>query len=674
MSRSFAPQSRSSFSGGGGGGAGGNLSGRALRSTNQGTSSGSASLGRSLGNVPTNGGASSNNRSNFRPSTRDSLQIPSSGGTSSDRAAALRAQLGRGRDDGVNRAAWTEGLTNQGNRFGSNGNNIGNSGGNSNRRSLGQQGSSTLAQQFGNSSNDGSTRTAFQRGQFNGQGGNGRPTNDQVRNFLNLQNRGSDNPTTSVGDANRFGNGMQRGNGGTGDFTGSMQDRALRNRAGGAGDGDALGNRFDRGDGDPQGKGLGGGGGGNSTFRRGNGPGENNTDGPNIGNGGRGGNWRDGNREEGNRGDGELGRGRGENGPDGVGRDGDGRGDGRGGIGRNGDGRGGDGRGDWRDGNGSGRGDRNWRGGELGKGDHRDWSGGWKDGKRFDTARHIRDDWRGRSWNNRRDIPFSNNWWGGRNRWGFNRWNHWGYWSGFYGRPFLWWNWCSAPVLTNWCSFGWSTPYYWDYGPGEYIYCYNNVVYVNGRWFEPAPVYYQRTITLAQSAPEIAPEQAQQIEWLPLGVFAVSRDGVVDNNTLVQLAVTKDGVIGGTVLDKATGTTFDVEGTVDKQSQRAVWTYKDEAGRQVAMETSVYNLTQSEATAMVHYGPDDMKVVELVRLEEPKTDAATNGTTVAKPAATDLFAPSLEAAPADGTLPEPKPAPLPIPPSPESPPAGMDVK
>ena len=43
-------------------------------------------------------------------------------------------------------------------------------------------------------------------------------------------------------------------------------------------------------------------------------------------------------------------------------------------------------------------------------------------------------------------------------------------------------------------------------------------------------------------------------------MFAVSRDGVVDNNLVVQLAVTKDGVIGGTVLNQATGATFDVAG------------------------------------------------------------------------------------------------------------------
>jgi hypothetical protein len=145
----------------------------------------------------------------------------------------------------------------------------------------------------------------------------------------------------------------------------------------------------------------------------------------------------------------------------------------------------------------------------------------------------------------------------------------------------------------------------------------------------------------------------------------VSRDGVVDKNMLVQLAVTKDGVISGTVLNQATGATFDVAGSVDKQTQRAAWTYVDETGKKIAMETSVFNLTQSESTALLQKGPADMQVVELVRLEEPKADAdaaaaagAAAGETVAKPqAAGEVVKPDAPAAS------EPLPLPIPPPPS-----------
>jgi hypothetical protein len=64
--------------------------------------------------------------------------------------------------------------------------------------------------------------------------------------------------------------------------------------------------------------------------------------------------------------------------------------------------------------------------------------------------------------------------------------------------------------------------------------------------------------------------------------------------------------------------TYDVHGTVDKQTQRAVWTYTDDAGAKIVMETSVFNLTQPESTGLVHYGPDNIQVVEFVRLEQPE--------------------------------------------------------
>ena len=113
------------------------------------------------------------------------------------------------------------------------------------------------------------------------------------------------------------------------------------------------------------------------------------------------------------------------------------------------------------------------------------------------------------------------------------------------------------------------------------------------------------------------PVQAAQIDWLPLGVFAISRDGVADNNVLVQLAVTKDGVIGGTIFNQLTGASFPIQGMVDKQTQRAAWTYTDDMGAQIVMESSIFNLTQPAATGLIHYGPDNIQVMELVRLEDP---------------------------------------------------------
>jgi hypothetical protein len=187
--------------------------------------------------------------------------------------------------------------------------------------------------------------------------------------------------------------------------------------------------------------------------------------------------------------------------------------------------------------------------------------------------------------------------------------------------------------LTSWITYGWPTPYYWDYGPGEYIYYDDGGIYVNGRWFQPAPVYYDTTVRLIEQAPDLTPDEAAQVEWLPLGVFAVTEEGRDEANVLFQLAVTQDGALGGTATDPGTGVIYAIEGTVDKQSQRAVWSYTNAEGKRVVMETSIFNLTQPAATALVHHGPNDMHVIELVRLEAPdESTVAAEGELPAPPA------------------------------------------
>jgi hypothetical protein len=274
--------------------------------------------------------------------------------------------------------------------------------------------------------------------------------------------------------------------------------------------------------------------------------------------------------------------------------------------------------------------DRNyqvWRKGAIGDNrggdaDNRDWSGTWKNGDRFVAADQVRnhwkkggDNWKNGKWNDK-NMPFSKDWWHNHDHHD-GHWNHWNHFADHHYHPYHWWNWCSAPALSTWITFGWGAPCYWDYGPGEYIYCNNGVVFVNGVWFEPAPVFYRRTLLLAQQAPVFTPVQAAQVQWLPLGVFAIARDGVADNNVLVQLAVTPDGVIGGTMFNQLTGVSFPIQGMIDKATQRAAWTYTDDLGAQIVMESSIFNLTQPAATGLIHYGPDNIQVMELVRLEDP---------------------------------------------------------
>jgi len=176
--------------------------------------------------------------------------------------------------------------------------------------------------------------------------------------------------------------------------------------------------------------------------------------------------------------------------------------------------------------------------------DNRDWSGNWKNSDRFTTADRIRNDWRNRRNN---DFVFNDNWWNGKHR--GNYWNFWGDYGRRYRNPYYWWSWSTGPRLASWFVFGWPQPYYWDYGPGEYIYADNGAIYVNGRWYEPAPVFYQQTAQLIDQNPPLTAEEAAKLDWMPMGVFAVTPDGLNEPEVTVQLAATKDGRIGGTAFD-----------------------------------------------------------------------------------------------------------------------------
>jgi hypothetical protein len=175
--------------------------------------------------------------------------------------------------------------------------------------------------------------------------------------------------------------------------------------------------------------------------------------------------------------------------------------------------------------------------------------------------------------------------------------------------------------LYGWFDYGWNTPYYWDYGPGEYIYYDDGAIFVNNEYYQPAPVYYEDTVQVVERVPDWTDEEAAQKDWLPLGVFAVTREGEADASVLVQLAVTQEGVIGGTAYDQTSDAAFAIEGLVEKDTQRAVWSFTDASNRRVVMETSIFNLTQEEATGLVQYSPDNIHVIEMVRLEPPEQAA-----------------------------------------------------
>ena len=115
-------------------------------------------------------------------------------------------------------------------------------------------------------------------------------------------------------------------------------------------------------------------------------------------------------------------------------------------------------------------------------------------------------------------------------------------------------------------------------------------------------------------APEVAPDKA---EWMPLGVFALTPDGQAsgpDPTLFLQLAISKEGIIIGTLNNTATDKTQTIEGMADKTSQRCAWTVAGQT--RPIMETGISNLTEDTAPALVHFADGQTQQWLMVRLED----------------------------------------------------------
>lgn len=165
----------------------------------------------------------------------------------------------------------------------------------------------------------------------------------------------------------------------------------------------------------------------------------------------------------------------------------------------------------------------------------------------------------------------------------------------------------------------WAQPVYYDYGQGGNVVYNNNSVYINGDQVATSTEFAQSAAELATVAPPASEEEASKVEWLSLGTFTVSAgEKDVDPNRIVQLAVSKEGIISGTLYNTQTDKTQSVQGQVDKETQRVAFRIGE--SEDIVIESGLYNLTQDEAPLLVHFGPDKVENWLLVRLDDPAPD------------------------------------------------------
>lgn len=165
-------------------------------------------------------------------------------------------------------------------------------------------------------------------------------------------------------------------------------------------------------------------------------------------------------------------------------------------------------------------------------------------------------------------------------------------------------------------SFATAQPVYYGYGNGGNVYYENNTVYVDGQASGTPQEYAQQALSAVSAAP--AADQVSSEDWMPLGVFALSAEDVGDSQSMIELAVNKQGVLAGTYYNESTSVSRPLKGTIDQKTQRAVVGFADGKNSDVALETGIYNLTQDEAPGLLHQGAEQSTPVLLVRLKAPE--------------------------------------------------------
>lgn len=166
-------------------------------------------------------------------------------------------------------------------------------------------------------------------------------------------------------------------------------------------------------------------------------------------------------------------------------------------------------------------------------------------------------------------------------------------------------------ALGNWFDYGEDEqPMYYNYGTN--VVYQDNDVYVNGQDSGTAQQYYDQAQNLAATGAEADASSDEQ--WLPLGVFAMTKPDQSSANMDLQLAVNKAGVIRGNYTNTISQQTQPIYGSVDKKTQRACWTVGKNS--ETVMETGLDNLTKNEAPALIHFGADRTEQWMLVRIQQ----------------------------------------------------------
>jgi len=182
-----------------------------------------------------------------------------------------------------------------------------------------------------------------------------------------------------------------------------------------------------------------------------------------------------------------------------------------------------------------------------------------------------------------------------------------------------WWP-CTWAALGDYFAFPDDYPIYYDYG--NTVVYQDDGVYVDGVDQGTPAEYYNQAQSLANTGAQAAAHSDG--DWMPLGVFLLTKPDKQDSHDIFQLAINKQGIIRGNFQDSADKVTEPIQGSANLQTQRAAFTVGGKSS--TVIETGLYNLTKDEAPVLIHFGKDRTEQWLLVRVKNPDATPAAPAT------------------------------------------------
>ena len=111
-------------------------------------------------------------------------------------------------------------------------------------------------------------------------------------------------------------------------------------------------------------------------------------------------------------------------------------------------------------------------------------------------------------------------------------------------------------------------------------------------------------------------------DFLPLGVFALAPQNQKEAAALLQIAVSKDGMIRGSYYDLLTDQGHTIQGAIDKKTQRVAFTIGNQG--KTVFETQLVDLTDARGEISLHFANGEATDWTLSRYDADPSTGAVN--------------------------------------------------